>query len=517
MVTTVVRFGIAALLTAFVMPTFYIQAALSFQASRSVQITTAFLFATAGVAILLLVWDLDKESAWFRQPWLVAGIVAALWFVGNVVSFPQTVETASGSTTGPALLFALSSLWAPALAWLPIWTFNAPAKLILLGGLFVLQGAYPVAYMAKLTGVGGEHPILVYRRFQEPPPSRRAGERRLPREEIVAREESPPLPDEKPTKSPGSARWSVYSPDNKHATLTSRPGGDATVEILSGAAELWNVQLSYAPISVQKDQKVSIAFRIRSEAARLIQVAFSENHEPWKDLGLPAESLDIGPQWKEFRRSFPAKATDGNARVQLLLGGDPTKIEVAAVQISTESAASAPPTPEPKPPTQPSPSPAPPTPSPAPLVAASELPPLPQGAGMDPVGWTVFLDAGVPATWSYDSKAKVYRAVIHGAGAQRGHQVQLHRPDQRIESGKRYVVRLVARSTVERMVNVGVASLEPPFASAGLNRAVPLSPDWIALEIQFTATAGGNCRLHLDAGGPASEVDIATLTLEEAK
>lgn len=528
MVSMILRFGIAALLTAFVMPGFYIEAALSFQATRSLEIQTVFLFAVAGVSILLLVWDLDKESAWFRQPWFVAGIVAALWFLGVVVGFRQIVETPGGPTTGPALLFALSSLWAPVLSWLPIWSLNNAARLTLVGGLFVLQGVYPLAFMAKLTDRGAEHSILVHRRFQEPPKSQ-ASRARPPRPEIPPNEKPlAPAPPSIPKAPAGVANWSVYSKENKFAKLPTSSAEQAIIEILPGARELWDVQLSYAPVAVQKDQRVTVQFRIRSDESRLIQLAFSENHQPWQSLGLATESLDIGPEWYDVHRTFTATKTDANGRVQLLLGGDPATISITDLKVSTKAQTEqSPPQPSAKPPASKQPSPTPmvvtptqpppqPTPS-APPVAAQPTPTLKGEGAMDPVGWTVFVDADVPATWSFDSAAKLYRVTIAEPGVKEASRVQISRAGFPVEANGRYMVRLQARSNVKRTIQVGVTSLDAPNGNLDTELTTSLSTDWNTIELRFKASTSGEVQLQLGVGGPASVVEISSFTLEKSE
>lgn len=136
---------------------------------------------------------------------------------------------------------------------------------------------------------------------------------------------------------------------------------------------------------------------------------------------------------------------------------------------------------------------------------------------MDPVGWTVFVDADVPATWSFDSAAKLYRVTIAEPGVKEASRVQISRAGFPVEANGRYMVRLQARSNVKRTIQVGVTSLDAPNGNLDTELTTSLSTDWNTIELRFKASTSGEVQLQLGVGGPASVVEISSFTLEKSE
>lgn len=89
----------------------------------------------------------------------------------------------------------------------------------------------------------------------------------------------------------------------------------------------WHVDLEHAT-SVKGGKLHAVRFRARADQPRMLDVAVSQNHEPWQHLGF-YRHVQVGKEWKNYSFEFVGSATDEKARLRFLAGQDTTPVEVA--------------------------------------------------------------------------------------------------------------------------------------------------------------------------------------------
>lgn len=111
--------------------------------------------------------------------------------------------------------------------------------------------------------------------------------------------------------------------------LERHEGADAAVEIVPGgwqgkpAAHLavrrrgsadWHVQFNQPGLAVQANQVYTLRFVARAEPAGSVTVRLSQAHTPWQELGFAA-TVPLTADWREYRYTLVASASDRNARI----------------------------------------------------------------------------------------------------------------------------------------------------------------------------------------------------------
>lgn len=123
-------------------------------------------------------------------------------------------------------------------------------------------------------------------------------------------------------------------------------GSEARLEVLQGYPEGVRVAITKAPLSnpyydiqlvqngikLQAGDRYRLRFDSRAQAQRDIQVAVSQAHNPWEDLGLYQRTA-LTSEWQQIELEFVAKSTDDNARIHFDLGGQNIPVDIKAVQL----------------------------------------------------------------------------------------------------------------------------------------------------------------------------------------
>jgi hypothetical protein len=100
----------------------------------------------------------------------------------------------------------------------------------------------------------------------------------------------------------------------------------------ANADTTWHVQLAHSRFVVRAQDPYFITFRARADRARKVGIGFSQNHPPWRTLGLYLD-IELTPQWKEFREVFTSRTADTNTAIMFNLAGSNISVEVAAVTL----------------------------------------------------------------------------------------------------------------------------------------------------------------------------------------
>lgn len=73
-------------------------------------------------------------------------------------------------------------------------------------------------------------------------------------------------------------------------------------------------QLINSGFELKADAPYTLTFKMRADAKQKIAIACMMDHAPWENLGL-YNTLELGPEWKEYRYVFTASKADKKARI----------------------------------------------------------------------------------------------------------------------------------------------------------------------------------------------------------
>jgi hypothetical protein len=131
--------------------------------------------------------------------------------------------------------------------------------------------------------------------------------------------------------------WQIATTSDAAATLLETGPDSFRVELGDLATlEDWHVHVWTGGIPVQADVRYVLRLRLRADDLRVVVAALSQNHPPWRPLGLRAPMVAT-PEWTERTVEFIPSRTDLNAKLQLLLGGSETPVEFSEVRLELAS------------------------------------------------------------------------------------------------------------------------------------------------------------------------------------
>ncbi|HEY3269012.1 MAG TPA: carbohydrate binding domain-containing protein [Armatimonadota bacterium] len=91
-------------------------------------------------------------------------------------------------------------------------------------------------------------------------------------------------------------------------------GGPAErISVTQAGDEAWHVQWNQPGLSLQAGKPYTLTFWARANAAATIGVNAMQAHDPWADLW--ADSVDLGPAWREYSFVFRPSRAEVNARI----------------------------------------------------------------------------------------------------------------------------------------------------------------------------------------------------------
>src|SRR5262249_22824541 len=122
---------------------------------------------------------------------------------------------------------------------------------------------------------------------------------------------------------------------------TDTSQGDAAVVYPQRAGEPLRVEFSGPPsenphkhvlrrysLPVTAGHAYSFELRARSNGARSLQYTLNQDHAPWENLGLKG-GIELGPEWRQVRRTFVAAKDEHRTYLELIVGGDNQAVEIA--------------------------------------------------------------------------------------------------------------------------------------------------------------------------------------------
>jgi hypothetical protein len=270
----------------------------------------------------------------------------------------------------------------------------------------------------------------------------------------------------------------------------------------------WDVEWSKPGISLSKDLPLDISFRAKATQPRTIQIRFQENHAPWHPIGLD-QPVELTTDWKEYRLTGTASASDNNARVTFQLGGAPDQISITDVQFSPGESGFTIPIPPPAPIA--SPPPVAEKPTPPPVVTPQ---PVPARISSPLIGWSLSTDKGSASSLSMiDGTPPFLRVAVPSSNPNDDWKVMLVRDDLSLEKGKSYIVKVNGRANLPRSIRVVTTQNTPPWTGTGLFASIELTKEWKESVVEFQANQSGPCRLYLALAGPEAAMDFSSIEL----
>jgi hypothetical protein len=104
------------------------------------------------------------------------------------------------------------------------------------------------------------------------------------------------------------------------------------IGIKNADKDIWTVQLQHDGVPLKAGEKYRLEFSVRSEAARPMQYALTQDHAPWDNLGLWGE-MKLTTSWQIVSKTFIAKVNDSSTRFIMALGSDAHAVDVSSVRL----------------------------------------------------------------------------------------------------------------------------------------------------------------------------------------
>jgi hypothetical protein len=130
--------------------------------------------------------------------------------------------------------------------------------------------------------------------------------------------------------------WKIEADSKTQCEQSLEPGGPEGQRLLRlvvvrQGESAWHPQLSQSGLAVHKGAVYTLHFSLRCDQKQSVGFNCMMGHEPWQRLGLSA-TVDAGPAWQQFQRTFVVERDDSNARITFS-GLKPATYELAAVSL----------------------------------------------------------------------------------------------------------------------------------------------------------------------------------------
>lgn len=119
------------------------------------------------------------------------------------------------------------------------------------------------------------------------------------------------------------SRWQLLDP----AAARLGPGHEAPAHLRVEPAGGGPTRLAYRGLVIGRDKDLLLALRLRADGPRRITIALVEDAPAARNLGL-AETLDIGPVWRDVVRIVIPHTSARPARLLLDFGASAVAVEI---------------------------------------------------------------------------------------------------------------------------------------------------------------------------------------------
>lgn len=150
----------------------------------------------------------------------------------------------------------------------------------------------------------------------------------------------PAVPEHVPSAIIPQTSWSTSCQSGTELTLSFPEGGSAAAVSASPCVAVanvsdtdWHGQLHVAPLELRDGQTYTVAFRAKSSVDRTLRVAAMRGQDDFRQHGLQ-ETVRLGPEWREYRLLFEARATvPGQARLTFNVGRVASSVQIADLSV----------------------------------------------------------------------------------------------------------------------------------------------------------------------------------------
>ena len=527
----------ALLLTGLVLAPWYADQTLSFLSGKGFDPPTVILLLASIVIIALLVSGLGERRPWLRWNALITFLVVATW-IGSVIYAFTAVEPDT-RRYGPGLIFGISSLWVPFFAWSLFLPLSWLGRFAILLSLLILQPLFVVRYKVQQTNDLGD--MIVLKRSTPYMAAHAKGSKQssAQADNKPAGEASPSsiAPVKKNTLASALSDWTLAKNAGTDGRLVPGLAPESLmVETANSGDEPWKLQLIRPQFAFTQGEDLTVSFRARSPKPRKIHVEVSQNHEPWKRLGVDAV-IELKPEWQNFTYKSKVGEAEPDARLVFDVGGNNTSVEIADIEVSPlprNSAPKAPVAPSPVASTEPAKQSAaadrkePKAPVNAkPLTtnatsgsAAKSTAPHPAAAGSSKPavlneGWSIVVTNPTdPVEMTPVMNGEAYWSIkVPADDSKATESIKFENAGLTLQKDKRYEVRFRARANAPRSVTVSVTQLSDPWSTMRLSQRFELKTEWQDLTGRFEASEAGPSRIQINLDGPLATIDISQIQL----
>lgn len=518
----------AVFLTGFILAPWYVDQTLSFLSGKGIELTPLILIGATIIVTLLLVSGIGRQRTWLKWN-IIVGLIVLLTWIGSVVHAFTSVEP-NVARFGPGLIFALTSLWLPFFAWSLFFDLTWMARFAVLLVLMLTQSFFVVRYRVQQINEYGDM-IVVKRSLPHSKTQTKqnqiASGSHAPSGNGAAQSNQSASKSHDASPSPAAVsinEWFLGKNDGADAQLL--PGlapNSLLVEIKDKAKdELWKLQLIHPRFSFKSGQNISVSFRARAPKPRPIQVEVSQNHEPWKPLGI-TQTVELKPDWQEFSFQGSVPTAENDARLLFGVGGHNTSVEIADIKLMGQQSNS-------KPHEAPTSGPVVAT-TPAPSIASKPQPIISEPVETEPIsrptaapeaeknvsplaGWSIALEATSDSQLAAKkSNPNCWSITISTNGSPSERAVRIENDTFRLVKGKKYELRIRAKSNISRSISVNITQPESASSTMSLTQQFELSTEWKDLVGRFEAVGEGPTQVQVNLGGIDSVVDVEKIEL----
>lgn len=519
----------AIFLTGLVLAPWYVNQMLSFLSGKGIEPAPLILIGATIAVILLLVSGIGRQRNWLKWGVFV-GLIVLLTWVGSVIKAFTSVEP-DISRFGPGLIFAITSLWLPFLAWSLFFDLTWMARFAVLLVLLLTQPLFVVRYRVQQINEFGDMTVVkrsLPHAKNEPKPKQIATAPKNASGNGSGPTHRSNSASPKTNTSPNAVsmnEWFIGKSDGADAQLL--PGlapNSLLVEIKDKARdELWKLQLIHPRYSVQAGKEVKVSFRARAPKPRPIQVEVSQNHEPWKRLGI-FQTIELKPEWQDFSFEGLVPVTENDARLLFGVGGHNTSVEIADIKLISGQPKTSRPE-ETHPVVAAAPVPAVVAPKQQPIISEPvETEPIPNPpqireeaphSNRNPFeGWSIAIEADSKSQLAAKkSSPSIWSITIGANGSASEREVRLENDAFQLKKGKKYELHIRAKSNIARSISASITQPESSLSTMGLSQQFELSSEWKEFVGRFEAIGNGPSKVQVNIGGIDSVIDIEKIEL----
>ena len=111
--------------------------------------------------------------------------------------------------------------------------------------------------------------------------------------------------------------------ENSFSKDTETSNSILKINVINASDQGWHVQFNQSNLKFEKDKLYTLSFKAKADSQKKMNVAASQAHEPWQELGWNA-NIELNDEWKQYSFSFKVAENDDNGRINFSNMGNKT-------------------------------------------------------------------------------------------------------------------------------------------------------------------------------------------------